>query len=593
MDDLAPTWDLESVCPGGPDGPTFAERQHALAAELGGLSDRAQALGDLGAEPEAWGTLTLDLLATSLRLRELSTFAACSASVDASSAAAKRAEGLVDQLWQSFGAVVVLRDAALLEATEADFEAWVTRPALADAEPALRHIRVGKRFILPRDQAMIAVEMERESLTGWGRLYDLIAGGLTAPLTIRGETRTVGVAELLARSSDADADVRRAAHHAQHAAWDSVRDLCAHTLTQITGARQSQQDRLGVDPVSVSLHRNRLQRGTLDAMWTVTDTLRPALARYLERKAALLGKPQLDWWDLEAPMPSDGEGGVTWAGTRDAIEQAFGTFHPDLQGFAKQAFDGRWIDAAPSEARRAGGYCAFLPRMQQSRIFMTFTGTLDNGMTLAHELGHAWHNHVIGGQSGFRQRLTSALAETASTFAEAIYRDQVLDAAQSRQERVLMLDQELQAAVGFLMNIPFRFQFEERLYELRRQGTFDPEELSAEMVRLQRKNYADALASYSPLFWCWKLHYYIASFGFYNWPYTFGYLFSAAVYARAKAEGPSFMPALQDLLRRTGWQNTEPLVAETMGADTTDPAFWASAATPIADKVETFLELTS
>lgn len=599
MNDIAPTWDLESVCPGGPGGETFIERQQRLAGELEAVKQRAEALGGaeppetLASKPDAWAALVLDLEAVRVRLHELGTFAGCAASADARSSDARRAEALVDELYQAFDAIAVWIEAVVTEADDASYAAWVAREDLADARPLYDHVRAGRRFVLPRAQEMLAVEMERESLTAWGRNYELIAGRLQGSLEVRGEVRTVGVAELLSRLSDADPEVRRAAHHAQHEAWDSVKDLCAHTLTQITGARQSRQDRLGVDPVSVSLHRNRLTRETLAAMWTVADELRPTLVRYLERKARLLGKARLDWWDLDAPLQASDADPLTWKGLREGIERAFGSYHPDLAAFAKRAFDGQWIDARPGEQRRAGGFCANLPLMRQSRIFMTFTGSHDNGMTLAHELGHAWHNHVISGQSSFRTRLTSALAETASTFAEAIYRDQMLEHAPDDAARRLVLDAELQAAVAFLMNIPFRFQFEERLYELRRDGPLDPDELSAEMVRLQRVNHADALSSYSPLFWCWKLHYYIASFGFYNWPYTFGYLFSAAVYARAKAEGPGFMPALQDLLRRTGWQATEPLVAETMGADTTDPTFWATAAAPIRDKVEAFLELTS
>ena len=593
MDEAAPTWDLEPICPGGPGGETFIERHGAVAAEAAALRARAEALGTLDDDPDAWQAVLLDLEAVRSRIHELSTFATCSASTDARSSDAQRAESLVDGLIQSHRMVSVLVQATVTEASPDTYEAWASRPGLADARPELDHTRSGRRFLLPRQQQLLATEMDRESLTGWGRLYNVVSGRLTAPMTVRGETRTVGVAELLSRLSDADHEVRCAAYQSQHEAWDGVKDICAHTLTQITGARQSRQDRLGVTPVSVSLHSNRLEQSTLDAMWTVAETLRPTLVEYLSRKARLLGKERLDWWDVDAPLQAEGAAPVTWDEVAANIERAFGSYHPDLEAFARRAFHGRWIDAAPSENRRAGGYCANLPLMGQSRIFMTFTGSHDNGMTLAHELGHAYHNHVISAEPTSRQRLTSALAETASTFAEALYRDQLIELAQDASVRLLLLDAELQAAVAFLMNIPFRFQFEERLYELRRNGALDPDELSAEMVRLQRKSHGDALGSYSPLFWCSKLHYYIPSFGFYNWPYTFGYLFSAAVHARAKAEGPAFLPVFQDLLRRTGWQATESLVAETMNADTSDPAFWATAAEPIEGKVRAFLELTS
>jgi oligoendopeptidase F len=214
-------------------------------------------------------------------------------------------------------------------------------------------------------------------------------------------------------------------------------------------------------------------------------------------------------------------------------------------------------------------------------------------MTLAHELGHAFHNLVLAEQPGTRREITSALAETASTFAEATFRDRVLDGTTDPTQRAFMLDQELQAAVAFLMDIPARFRFERRLFTLRRDGVLDPDQLSEEMVACQRAAYGDGLGSYDPLFWCSKLHFYIPEFGFYNWPYTFGYLFSAAVYQRAKAQGPSFMDTLRELLLRTGWQGSEDLAREVLGVDLTDPAFWIGAARPVEQRVEAFLEITS
>ncbi|MEO0606313.1 MAG: hypothetical protein AAF211_33095, partial [Myxococcota bacterium] len=236
MNDIAPTWDLESVCPGGPGGETFIERQHRIGEELAALRDRATALGSLVDDGEAWRALVLELEAVRVRLHELSTFSGCAASADTRSSSARRAESLVDDVDQTFATVRVAIEAAVTAADDATYGAWIGHPSLADARPGLDHVREGRRFFLPRDQQMLFVEMERESLTAWGRMYDLVSGRLKAELDVDGETRTVGVAELLSRLSDADAGVRRAAHEAQLEAWGSVTDLCAHTLTQITGA---------------------------------------------------------------------------------------------------------------------------------------------------------------------------------------------------------------------------------------------------------------------------------------------------------------------------------------------------------------------
>ncbi|MEZ4236609.1 MAG: hypothetical protein R3F59_10725 [Myxococcota bacterium] len=156
-----------------------------------------------------------------------------------------------------------------------------------------------------------------------------------------------------------------------------------------------------------------------------------------------------------------------------------------------------------------------------------------------------------------------------------------------------MLDQQLQAATAFLMDIPHRYQLERRLYALRREGGLRADQLSEEVTAIQRRCYGDALASWDPLFWCSKLHFYIAGMSFYNWPYAFGYLFSSAVYAEARRTGPAFLPKLQDLLRRTGWQDTAALGRDVLGADLRSPAFWEGAVQSIPGWVDAFEQATT
>jgi oligoendopeptidase F len=331
----------------------------------------------------------------------------------------------------------------------------------------------------------------------------------------------------------------------------------------------------------------------LDALWSASDALRPTLSRYLHRKAALVHKPRLDWSDLSAPLPAAGQPPVTWEQAQALVVDSFAEVHPELGAFARQALEARWVDAEARDGKRAGAFCAPFPRSEQSRVFLTWADTLDAALTLAHELGHAFHSHVLFAEPAARRDVTSALAETASTFAEAVLRNAALRHASSDAVRAFVLDQQLQAGTVFLMNIRARFDFERRLFALRRQGAFDPDVLSAEMVACQRAAYDDALGEYDPLFWANKLHFYITRTPFYNWPYTFGYLFSGAVYARAVAEGPSFWPTYTELLRRTGYEDTETLGREVLGEDLTDPGFWERAAAPLLADLEQFLALTA
>ena len=591
-EDEAPTWDLEVLCPAGPGGETFRRRRDALSAILADLRRRIDAVGLGEPNVDAFAQILLAVEGFDRDHSDLVSFACCAASADSRSAEARAAEADADELIRGrdlLGAEI----AARIDAMDDDaFAALIARPDLADLAPSLSHARAGRRLRLAPALAALKIEMDREALTGWGRLYDQVSGDLVAEVGVGAARRTVGIAEASGMRAHPDAAERRAAFEGQAAAWTSVRAICAHTLTQIVGSRSQHYARLGVDELAETLHDNRVDAALIDAMWAAADAARPALIRYLRHKAALFGKDALDWYDLDAPLQGGGRA-WGWRAATAEIVGAFEAFHPELAAFARGALADRWVDARPREGRRPGGFCTGFPAARASRIFMTFTGSIDSATTLAHELGHAWHNHVLDGQTPARCLLTQALAETASTFAEAIFRDRVLRSADDRQTRAFMLDQQLQAAAGFLMDIPHRFAFERALYGLRREGVLDADALSEEIVAIQRRCYGDALASYDPLFWCSKLHFYIPEGGFYNWPYAFGYLFSSAVYARAVAAGPAFLDPLKDLLRRTGWQDTAELGREVLGVDLRSPDFWRGIVSPIDGLVDDFVDATA
>lgn len=584
--DEAPTWDLEALCPGGPGGATFRERVERLGDRLRAMVARADAAGPLGSDGDAWSALQLELDALHDELGQLSTFAHCAAAVDSRSAVARAAEASVDELHLLTRRIGVAMASATDAADDATFEAFVSRPELADAAPELRHDHAGRRLRLAPELERLRTEMDREALMAWGRLYNVFSGPLEAEIAGPDGPRRVGIAELTAMRADPDPEVRRGGFEAAQGAWRSVRDLCAHTLTQITGRRLALNDRLGVDELERSLHDNRVERSTLEAMWSAADAARPALVRYLSAKARSLGTEGLAWHDLDAPLGA--ARAVTWSTATRWIGEAFGAFHPRLAAFAREALDGRWVDARPRPGRRAGAFCANAQALDQSRVYLTFTGSLDNAITLAHELGHAFHNRVLAPRPPARRAITSATAETASTFAEAVFRDQLLARATSPAERLFVLEQQLSAATAFLMDIPHRFAIERQLFAMRRRGVLSADALDELAVACQREAFAGALSTWNPTFWSSKLHFYIPEFGFYNWPYTFGYLFSGALYARGREAGPGWLGVLEDVLTRTGWQGTEELARQALGADLGDPAFWVAVVRPLDAMVDEF-----
>jgi oligoendopeptidase F len=255
------------------------------------------------------------------------------------------------------------------------------------------------------------------------------------------------------------------------------------------------------------------------------------------------------------------------------------------------AIDQSWIEAEYRPGKRAGAYCTSLPLKKQSRIFMTYNGSYNGMLTLAHELGHGYHSWVMFDLPYGARRYAMSVAETASTFNETVVREASLKATAAEQEQLSILGTKLNDATSYLMNIRARFDFELAFFKERAKKNLSVDELSELMVSAQKRAYKEGLADYHPLFWASKLHFYITRAPFYNFPYTFGFLFSNGVYAQALAEGRSFQERYMALLRETGSMTTEDLAKTHLGVDLTRPEFWETAVERVLAEVDPFVRL--
>jgi oligoendopeptidase F len=298
-----------------------------------------------------------------------------------------------------------------------------------------------------------------------------------------------------------------------------------------------------------------------------------------------------------APLPtipgSQIDDNIPYDQACELILEAFHQFSPELGQFARHALTNRWVEAENRSGKRQGGFCTSFSAAKQSRIFMTYVNSADNMSTLAHELGHAYHSWVLHDEPVFLADYPMNLAETASTFAEAVLGEQRLQRAKSDYERLTLLDGMLGDAVAYLMNIHSRFLFEDRFHQERRRGEVPAERLLALMDAAQKEGYLDALApdGWNPRFWVSKLHFYITGLPFYNFPYTFGYLLSMGVYAVGRDAGPGFPAQYRKLLIATGCCDAEDAVQSTLGFDLRQPDFWEKSLSIVADRVAQFNSL--
>jgi oligoendopeptidase F len=601
MSQYALTWDLDSLLP-HPETDAFRTAVQEFRSELQSLADASDSLPEISADAEtvsAWANFLDKYEEIDGRANDLTSYIGCRAADDAGNKLFQRLEA-EDASLQPYRSRIATNVEFALKAVEADVltDFIVGDDRLGRIAFFLDDCRANAAMRLPKEQEFLAADLGVDGIHAWGRLYDRISGCLRISVMERGE-----IVEKSPSQVQFDSDqrtVRENNFFAADKAWEGIGDSCADALNHISGTRLTIYQRLGLhDHLDAPLRANRMQRETLDAMWGAVTDRKSALLPYLEKKAELLGLKKMAWYDTMAPLPNIGGDSsspeLPYDKACEIVIDTFNGFSPDFGEFAKHALENGWVEVENRPGKRQGGFCTGFPTKRQSRIFMTYTGSRDSMSTLAHELGHAYHSHVLREQPLFLQDYPMNLAETASTFAEAVLGEQQLAASQSRAEKLQILDGMLGDSVAFLMNIHARFIFEDNFHKERSNGELAPERFSELMLNAQKEAYLDGLADegWNPNFWISKLHFYISGLPFYNFPYTFGYLLSLGVYAMAKDAGAAFPAQYRDLLIATGCQNTEDAVQSTLGTDLAQKTFWNKSLEIVEQRVQQFLELAN
>ncbi|MBA3313460.1 MAG: M3 family oligoendopeptidase [Planctomycetota bacterium] len=590
-------WELESLLP-APASPEFGDVLSRYKATLEAMGPQSESLPAVTGEATAaktWaGFLKTYESAASLG-GDLESLVGCYAAGDAGNALYRSLEARLAALQPLRTTIATNIEFTLGQASDESFRAFLKAdPTLAANAFFFGDLRRLARLRLPKDQEQLAAELDVDGFAAWGRLYDRLSGELRVTVMEKGELVRKSPGQVLFDSPERS--VRQNNFYAADKAWATIEETCGDCLNHLAGTRLTKYRRAGLtDHLDAPLHFNRMSRETLETMWRVVAERRGMLTKYFDAKANVLGLDKLAWYDQTAPLPAGGKPAtkLPYDEACDLVLKTFHGFSPELGDFAQQALDEKWIEVENRPGKRQGGFCTGFPTAKQSRIFMTYTDSADSMSTLAHELGHAYHSHVLKDEPFFLREYPMNLAETASTFAEQVLGQERLDRASDDFERRAILDHMLSDSVAFCMNLHARFTFEDRFHRLRAEGEVSPEKFSELMLEAQKECYCNGLAEddYNLRFWVSKLHFYITHVPFYNFPYTFGYLLSLGLYGLAKQGAKDFPRQYREFLRGTGRMTAEDAVRTAFGHDLTQPDFWQTSMDEIEHRVSKFVEL--
>jgi oligoendopeptidase F len=593
-----PHWDMTPIFP-GLESPGFNDAFAAIAAGIAelhtlcdqhGIRKRASDLID-PATLAGFSAVTQQMNTLSDQIRTISAYLTSFVSTDSRNDLAQA------KLSELQGQLVEFRQ------LDTRYDAWlgsldigmlIARSPLAQAHAfALRQAAEAAQHQMTESEEELAAHLNLSAGTAWAKLHGNVTSRLTATVHMPdGEDRTLPMSAVRGLALDADGAVREAAYRAEVAGWETVALPLAAAINSIKGEVNTLcARRAWKDPLDAALFANAMDRDTLAAMQKACVEAFPDFRRYLRAKARLLGKRALPWWDVMAPVGGDA-GSRAWQfgeATTFLVEQ-FRSYSPRLADLAARAIGERWIDAEPRDGKRDGAFCMSV-RTDESRVMMNFKPSFGSLQTMAHELGHAYHNLNLAQRTPLQRHTPMALAETASIFCETIVTNAALAVA-TPAEQLSILEDDLQGACQVVVDIHSRFLFEQGLFNRRRQRELSVDELNALMVESQRATYGDGLdeATLHPYMWAVKGHYYSTGRSYYNWPYTFGLLFGLGLYALYQESPNQFRAGYDELLSSTGLDNAASL-ARRFDIDIRSADFWRSSLAIIRHNIDTFERL--
>ena len=577
-------WNLDPIYPGF-DDPAFDADMTALKAEVENIVVFSEGLSAM--DP-------LEGLKKGIALQErffelvskLAGYASLRQAADTRDPEAGSRMGQIMQLYSAVAApFAAFKDWAaklsdLMELVKADED-------LKDYTFMFENMAESARYLLPGIGEAVMAKMELSGGSAWAEMQQYLTS--TVPVTYRGQTTNLSAIRNMAY--DPDPQVRKDAYEAEIACYDRIKDAVAYALNSIKLETISDCQLRGYEsPLHRTVKHNDMQMATLEAMLGAMDEYAPKFWQYLKAKGRKLGHENgLPWYDLFAPMGKSSTR-FTAGSARDYLVNLFAGFDTELSEMVARAFDEAWIDFYPRDGKSGGAFCADVNHLKQSRILTNFDGMFGDVVTLAHELGHAFHNQCVFEHRPLNQGYSMPLAETASTFNECVVMASAIAGAADDEEKIALIESQLQDATQIIIDIYSRFRFEKSVFDNREEMFMNAEQLCRQMLDAQKQSYGEGLDPevMHPYMWICKSHYYGPTY--YNFPYAFGGLFARGLYAQYEKEGAAFVPKYKKLLYTTPIAKAED-VAKVADIDLTDRDFWRGALQTIADQIDLLIKL--
>ena len=524
-----------------------------------------------------------------LLIRKLDSFASLSQSTDTSSATAAAACDKIASIASGASKAQAIFSRYISEVE--DLESYFNVPELSEYEYLLTSTKEAGKYLLSEDVEEALAKLDISGGSAWEKQQSF----LTSALEVDYKGKKVPLASIRNMAYDEDKEVRKSAYEAEVKSYAPIADAVAFSLNNIKLQVITEANMRGYkDVMDMQLHHSHISEKTLNALLSAIEKYLPVFHEYLRTKAKMLGYENgLPWYELFAPVGKSANSQFTTESAKEYLIAHFRPFSDDLADMMEEAFDNSWIDFYPHKGKVGGAFCANMPFVKQSRVLTNFDGAIGDVVTLAHELGHAYHGLNIQNHKPLNWEYSMPVAETASTFNENIIMNAAIDETEDKEVKLGLIENQLQDLTQVICDIMSRYWFEKEVVDRRSDEFLFADQLNEIMLKTQKEAYGDGLDPncLHPYMWVCKSHYYSSQLSFYNWPYAFGALFARGLVVKYQEMGKeAFVPKYKEMLHTTTIASAED-TAKVLGIDLTDEAFWISALETAKNRIEEFVKL--
>ena len=495
--------------------------------------------------------------------------------------------GIISTLKSQVYSIITNLEERLNEMNETQLTGWIYNTKQMNFLADL----VNNRKKSSKQEKMIS-NFTRETLSGLEDLYSQVRNNLKVE---------IGLGHIKKEISFADAMEQALIHPEQNERLQMFTELnrtlegqsniFASIYNQMVGIRLHENKLKKIDYLDESLKFNGITSQTLDAMWNAVDDNMKGLSRYFNKKEVVTEK--ISWHELMTSS-QNGSFPITFSQAADEIINSLDTIDSNMSEFVKEALTKGWIDAEPRQTKSSGGFCAPFIQEGESRISLSYDNTLDSARRLAHELGHAWHFKQMHDTPSLRftdDLLEMTMAETSSIFFETVFINHMLQKENEDSVKRAILGPKIERSLNYLMSIRGAYLFENEFYQHRKESPLDVRQIEELSLICQEKAYGSNLREYEPYVWTKYVQFYQATLPFYNYPYSFGFLFSIGLLKEAK-EDEHFKRKFKGLLSETGRLPLEQLVKKHFLIDLSQPDFWQRSVQNVVRDIDWYNRLT-